>query len=1751
MKAKEYIIQKLVSLGKKHKWMKYPMLALVSLISFFFLVLEKCMERPKRAVIALVCLVLIISQSWYLISIAGDSAGTDQPESAGISSDINDLTASEEPIPEDPEVTEDGILQVEGPAPIADSSTETTNAKVTFVITNQSSFGGLSTLDAIQISTLAAGGYQLPDAKPADPNCWKFTGWQIRTASGAPITELTKDILEAYGDKSSSSENYTFYLYAQCVRIAYKITYEYNGKQEFAYAPVDAGGYVQLSSDDRLFTRAGFTYDGWYINGSTSAYRKLGADITLTTDITATPAWIGIRYFVRFESGHPSATGTMADQELHYTDPIRYTELNHCEFSRVGYEFAGWLMNGSATPLEDRAPVANLTTIEDDVVTLTATWVYSPADFHPQGPLEFEYTDIVTNGGGGKNGTIEVDHRNGSGGSFDITFIDAWGTTVDGEVNKDNFKSITGMDVRVSVLQHGNVIDLITSSADGIRTIGTVYLKFKIKDNNNASEPEVEKTIEVHLLPKQLEIIGVSNAAKVYDGSTWIEVGGIQFTGAKPGADLVVHSEQQSGYFADPNVGTGKDITVKLSIYGEDAKYYRIKDDASEVTIPGIGTIAKRPVGVTTTAVYPEGRDYILTGEEPEYTSEVHIEDLPEDLAATDEQLILNAISGNYTCDYKPDYPAGEFAIGIDMNRVNLQNYTLVVTPGNLHVIQEIPVDRLDYTIEGQHMTDQSGKLWYYGENPRVVPTEVKGYDTVYLTNDPSSKAVTYDASRFKKEAYITEAMCSENNTLYLQLANSKTHAVTSLELIEVYVDITAPVIDTANIEISTVNSGTVGKIGNFLSFGNFFKESLMITIPVTDELSGANSLTYYLDGSIWEDGIVIPVKNGKATFQVPLKYKGTIALTAKDNAGNSSVLADLIGIENSNYWVVENEAPSIRAFAVDMEGNTAYSGEDLYYRAVKMTASVTDQDAGVAYVIWNITRDGQPVTEENKQVVSDTSRLLTSYDFERMFEKSGAYTVTAAAYDNAENVSLPTEVFRFSIDGTAPMIQVSPADYDGSWGTEKVITFTVTDTESGLDMLALLDENNRPYPYTAVQGKDNTYTFTVTRKGIYTIKATDRAGNVAEVPLEFTKVSAEVPDTPNIITSPAEPENVETGWFTTNPEIQIVGPEQTPDGTAITTYYRLWEEGTEEPSDSQIAEGSFRLPREGAWNIRAWAVTESGMRSEAEEVCHVRYDGTAPVFSDIIIGGGGVGCRVLIRVTDAASGLASLKAVYNKDETNSRDLNFTYVGDGVYTAEFMATMAGSYSIKATDAAGHTAYTEAFEPMNIVVTRITGSLEEGIVVTGRVESGTFAVDAITVNYGPEDQEPATEADSLIVTTDEDGNKAFTAKFTQLKDDTRYRFLITAFATSGEHCNYTGSFKTGIRQTEGISVAGTVEDETIKEGDTSAISVVLYSGNDIVQIQNVKNHEAFIFTNVPDGSYIIRAIHGNRSAGIGLVVRNHAVVEPTDSIHLVLRAGQSTSIEYGKPGTPQVSVSGLENLFDDTTNFGSDQDFAIINAGGVVEFCMEINGLSEGEVPPSDMELIRRSLRNNERVANYMDFSIWKRNVGAFGIISQKQVSSISGGKSVRLVIPLSEDLAARENVTVLRVHNGTIERLADLDNNPNTYTIESALFSTYALVYTDNSINNPGGSDGNGGNGGNGSGGGSGSGSGNGPGGSTSDISRGPNSNGSVSQNGTSSPRTGDTVPIGWIGFLGMVSAVAGILTMKIKKNQEKHHNLP
>ena len=131
--------------------------------------------------------------------------------------------------------------------------------------------------------------------------------------------------------------------------------------------------------------------------------------------------------------------------------------------------------------------------------------------------------------------------------------------------------------------------------------------------------------------------------------------------------------------------------------------------------------------------------------------------------------------------------------------------------------------------------------------------------------------------------------------------------------------------------------------------------------------------------------------------------------------------------------------------------------------------------------------------------------------------------------------------------------------------------------------------------------------------------------------------------------------------------------------------------------------------------------------------------------------------------------------------------------------------------------------------------------------------------------------------------------------------------------------------------------------------------------------------------------------------------------------------------------------------------------------------------------------------------------------------------------------------------------------MVDLDSNVGTYTLDSSLYSTYALVYTDKksgtddtSTGSTGTTDTNGStattatnsNGSNNSS------------ASTSDISTrqdsnnitiqtSSNTNGKNTSGGNQySPKTGDEAPIGWIAVLFAGTAILGIVSLKNKKRQ-------
>lgn len=77
-----------------------------------------------------------------------------------------------------------------------------------------------------------------------------------------------------------------------------------------------------------------------------------------------------IKYTIRFDRGADDATGKMADIECEYTKSYKLTN----KFQRNGYDILYWLCEKDNKTYEDESEVMDLTTVNGDVVVMTAVW---------------------------------------------------------------------------------------------------------------------------------------------------------------------------------------------------------------------------------------------------------------------------------------------------------------------------------------------------------------------------------------------------------------------------------------------------------------------------------------------------------------------------------------------------------------------------------------------------------------------------------------------------------------------------------------------------------------------------------------------------------------------------------------------------------------------------------------------------------------------------------------------------------------------------------------------------------------------------------------------------------------------------------------------------------------------------------------------------------------------------------------------------------------------------------------------------------------------------------------------------------------------------------------------------------------------------------------------------------------------------------------------------------------------------------
>ena len=161
-------------------------------------------------------------------------------------------------------------------------------------------------------------------SRPSDPTRrgYIFAGWLL---NGSP-----------YDFNKAVTSNITLVAKWNEIKAKYTVTFNSNGGSAIGNQTVTEGSKVSKPSDP---TRKGYTFAGWLLNGSAYDFNKV-----VTGNITLIAKWnedVKEKYTVTFNSNGGSAVSSQT-----VTEGSKATKPK--EPTKTGYNFAGWLLNGSA-----------------------------------------------------------------------------------------------------------------------------------------------------------------------------------------------------------------------------------------------------------------------------------------------------------------------------------------------------------------------------------------------------------------------------------------------------------------------------------------------------------------------------------------------------------------------------------------------------------------------------------------------------------------------------------------------------------------------------------------------------------------------------------------------------------------------------------------------------------------------------------------------------------------------------------------------------------------------------------------------------------------------------------------------------------------------------------------------------------------------------------------------------------------------------------------------------------------------------------------------------------------------------------------------------------------------------------------------------------------------------------------------------------------------------------------------------------
>lgn len=1518
-------------------------------------------------------------------------------------------------------------------------------------------------------STLAA---LNSEANKADyfGDCYNYTGWFYDESCSEPV-----DIANADASKIKTVDGAkSFVLYSSRTLTNYRVTLLTNGATngQISGANIDNKDYL-VPVNSNILTITNLAKTGYDVakptieggNGnSTITSDESGTHLEVTffgsgCIRTLSLNWTGKEYKINYSKND---TNDIAETQTVHYDNEEETFMSGASFAehRNGWEFSGWKIGTDGTEVTtDTTVYSHQAELFETNVILHPTYSYVDVEYSSTLKDTYEYKEEVNT-----NAHITAKYSNGDSPNF-IYYIDQ------NAAERDELASY-GIELSGNDSQDGIFVKFVDGYPKKVTSASGIPIKFHVKDTSLEAAGEnpilPTQTFYIIIQPKVVRIEDSSaKTTKPYDGTTdTILTSGVLSTNIE---GVTVNIDTTKAKYNSEDVATADRIDLldaykSLSVpAGEDPANYVLNDVDKYIS----ATITPRPIFINTTVELSEidkKLGYVRAGEEnPDI-------DFEEDTNERNDQIGL--INGDTLED-----------IGVSVNVSpsrdgNLEaegKYNVLFTQSESSNYSVKKSNVAEFTVKHQSPTGlyqyDDGKAlddWHIAEDGVTLSANSgSGYDTVLISRDGGS---TFPENSNK----VTEE--DTGKTLYIKLKDSSTGAITSAEPFNTYCDATPPQYVGYTISEVSYESGTkpglyFPSIGSVLDFGTYIKSTMTIRIQYnSDDTSKVQTLHYGLFGDSPDTNEVPFDNNGFAEVTIVSdaienanNKAGIIQCYATDISGNRSVVKVLSPLDDNNLyeWSVENGAPEVGTLFV-------YAGEDkntivadqsgveesnmAYYNHCEARVTVSDAVSGLEKIVWNI--NGVESTEE---IHDTTKKSLGTYTHGITGANSEVCTVFATVYDNAGN-DIETNKVTFRLDDTPPNLSV---DFnDDVWSSDTTISFTTSDDLSGVDYAKVTDADGNTIDCNLGKPNGNgeyTASFEADKKGTYSVLVADKAGNVSNWTSTVTKISTEVPPCPTITVKPEEA-NGENGWFNgegTIPVVTITNPQKSDDNTPVITQYRIWKEGETGYNDTTIENASLDVPLtdEGVFNIKAWTRSVSGIEC-AEFNNHVevvKVDRTAPDISISTEKGDGASVIVHFTVSDNVSGVDdSSIAVMHGDK--SVDITKEETANGVI-GTFEITEKGNYTIQAKDNAGNESDKAAFTPMSLKVKAVTNITDTGATIGANVIKGTFDVKSVSLAYRPYSEEKYTEAEAIVNVDPETGNAAASAVLSDLTPNTPYVFKVTAVSEANEVLEYEGYFKTISPDQGGIAITGTARYADESAGN---ITVGIFEGNVCLMAEEIAAGTEFSFINIPDGNYNITATDGNYSKTTRLLVEDGMVVYPTQYIDLVL-SGQNTSVVITTESTPNITADDMDTIFaSDKVNF-TQKDSDLIDAGGTVEFKLYATLMTVSSVSADEISAMYAVTDNNKVVGAYLDLSLYKIVTDVSGEVERSRVTNLANPAHISVTIPLGE-LAGKPDLEVVRIHNDGENfigaSLTDQDSNPNTYTITTDQFSTYAVLYS-------------------------------------------------------------------------------------------------